>query len=157
MLPVIAVGTTLVNFVLALPVLAAALLLTGHSFSPALAALPVVIFVQFLLTLSMVYALAALHVSFRDTQYLLGVGLLLGFYLSPVFYSVQSVPVEWQHWYALNPLVHILEAYRAVLIAGHTPDMPGLLCVAALAVAILVLSYRLFERSSHRFIEEIGN
>lgn len=157
MLPVIAVGTNLVNFVLALPVLAVALLLTGHPFTMALAALPLVIAVQFLFSLSAVYALAALHVSFRDTQYLLGVFLLLGLYLSPVFYSVQSVPAQWRGWFALNPLVHVLEAYRAVLIEGRSPDLVALLCVAALSAGILAITYRLFVRSSHRFIEEIGN
>jgi lipopolysaccharide transport system permease protein len=82
-LPVIAVGTNLVNFILALPVLAVAVLITGHSFTPAVALLPFVIAMQFLVTLSAVYVLSALHVSFRDTQYLLGILLLLGLYLSP--------------------------------------------------------------------------
>jgi len=156
-LPVIAVGTNLVNFILALPVLVVALLITGHSFTSAVALLPFVIAIQFLLTLSAVYVLSVLHVSFRDTQYLLGVLLLLGLYLSPVFYSLHSVPAEWQRWFALNPLVHILEAYRAVLIDGRSPDMLPLLWVTAVSIAVLVPSYKLFIRSSHRFIEEIGN
>ncbi len=156
-LPVIAVGTNLVNFLLALPVLAVALLIAGHSFTPSLAVLPFVIAIQFLLTLSAVYVLSVLHVFFRDTQYLLGVFLLVGLYLSPVFYPVQSVPVEWRGWFALNPLVHILEAYRAVLIHGRYPDVSPLLLVAAVSIAILVPSYRKFVRSSHWFIEEVGN
>lgn len=157
MLPIIAVATNLVNFVLALPVLAVALLLTGHAFTPAVATLPVVIAVQFLLTLSAVYVLSALHVTFRDTQYVLGVLLLLGLYLSPVFYSAQLVPVEWQGWFALNPLVHVLDAYRVVLIHGRYPDMAALLAVAAVSVVILAITYRVFVRSSRSFIEEIGN
>ena len=156
-LPVIAVATNLVNFLLALPVLAVALLITGHYFTFAVAVLPLVIAIQFLLTLSAVYAFAALQVTFRDIQYLLGVTLLLGFYVSPVFYSVQNVPADWQRWFALNPVVHVLEAYRTVLIDGHYPDMLPLLVIAVLSTAILVGSYELFVRSSHRFIEEIGS
>ena len=156
-LPVIAVTTNLVNFFLALPVLAVALMIAGYPFTAALIVLPLVIAIQFLLTLSAAYALAAIHVSFRDTQYLLGVLLLLGFYVSPVFYSVQAVPAEWQGWFGLNPLVHIFEAYRAILIQGSYPDTLPLLKVTATSLAVLVASYQLFVGSSHRFIEEIGN
>jgi len=132
-------------------------LLTSLPFGAWRAVLPFVIAIQFLLTLSAVYVLSVLHVFFRDTQYLLGVFLLVGLYLSPVFYPVQSVPVEWRGWFALNPLVHILEAYRAVLIHGRYPDVSPLLLVAAVSIAILVPSYRKFVRSSHWFIEEVGN
>jgi len=156
-LPVIAVGTNLVNFVLALPVLAIALLVTGHSFTAAVVVLPFVIAIQFLLTLSAVYVLAVLQVPFRDTQYLVGVLLLLGMYVSPVFYSVQSVPVNWQGWFNLNPLVHIFEAYRMVLIQGLYPDMLPLLWIAAISIAVLAATYSVFVRSSHWFIEEIGS
>ena len=61
--------------------------------------LPFVIAIQFLLTLSAVYVLSVLQVPFRDTQYLVGVLLLLGLYFAR-FYSVQSVPVDWQRWFA---------------------------------------------------------
>jgi len=156
-LPVIAVGTNLVNFVLALPVLAIALLDTGHSVTAAIVVLPFVIVIQFLLTLSAVYLLAVLQVPFRDTQYLVGVLLLLGLYVSPVFYSVQSVPVDWQRWFNLNPLAHILEAYRMVLIQGRYPDMWPLLWIAAISIMVLAATHRVFVRSSHWFIEEIGS
>ena len=156
-LPVIAVGTNLVNFVLALPVLAIALLVTGHSVTAAIVVLPFVIVIQFLLTLSAVYLLAVLQVPFRDTQYLVGVLLLLGLYVSPVFYSVQSVPVDWQRWFNLNPLAHILEAYRMVLIQGRYPDMWPLLWIAAISITVLAATHRVFVRSSHWFIEEIGS
>ena len=156
-LPVVAVATNLVNFVLAMPVLAAALLITGHPFTAAVTVLPIVIAIQFLLTLSGCYVLSALHVFLRDTQYLVGVLLLLGFYVSPVLYPTQAVPLDWQTWFALNPLVHILEAYREVLIQGRYPDMLPLAWIAAITLAILMASYHVFVRSSDRFIEEIGN
>jgi homopolymeric O-antigen transport system permease protein len=156
-LPVVAVATNLVNFLLAVPVLAVALLFAGHAITSAAAALPLVIAVQFVLTLSLVNVFSVLQVTFRDTQYLLGVALLLGFYVSPVFYAVQNVPAGWRQWYNLNPLVHVLDAYRIVLIDGQWPAMLPLLWVTAVSMVILAASYGLFVRSSHRFIEEIGS
>jgi lipopolysaccharide transport system permease protein len=155
-LPVVAVSTNLVNFLLALPVLLVAIVATGHSFTPALVSLPLVVLVQFLLTLCIVYLLAALQVTYRDTQYIVGVLLLLGFYVSPVFYSVATVPAAWRGWYLLNPLAHVLDAYRKVLMQGSFPDAMPLLAIAFLSIVVLAATYGFFVRSSHSFIEEIG-
>ena len=80
-----------------------------------------------------------------------------GYMSRPVFYSVQSVPVDWRRWFNLNPLVHIFEAYRVVLIQGRYPEMLPLLWIAAISIAVLAATYRAFVRSSHWFIEEIGS
>jgi len=157
MLPFVTVGTNLVNFVLSLPVLAVALVVTGHGFTWAVAALPVVIGIQFLVTLSAVYILSLLHVSFRDTQYLLGVVLLLGMYVSPVFYSIDAVPPAWRSWYSLNPISHLLAAYRTVLIRGAYPDWLPLVVTAIAAAIVLAMTYTAFVRRTHMFVEEIGS
>jgi len=93
-LPAVAVTANLVNLLLAFPVLAVALFWAGIAWSAWWLALPLIVGTQFLLTLAIVYGAAPLHVSFRDTQYLLGLLLLFGFYLSPVFYGTQSVPAD---------------------------------------------------------------
>ena len=93
---------------------------------------------QFILTLSLAYAVAALQVPYRDTQYLLGIALFLGFYLCPVFYSASSIPPAFRFAYRSNPLVHIIEAYRDVLIAGHVPALVPLLIISACAIAAMV-------------------
>jgi lipopolysaccharide transport system permease protein len=89
-------------------------------------ALPFVMLVQFVFTLSLIYLLAALHVFFRDIQYLLGVALLLGFYLSPVFYDSASAPQRFQIVYRLNPVAVLIDAYRALLLRGQAPAVAPL-------------------------------
>jgi lipopolysaccharide transport system permease protein len=155
-LPVVAVGTHLVTFLLALPVLAIALLVAGRQPTYALLALPVVIALQFLVTLGAVYVFSAMHVRYRDTQYLLGVALLLGFYVSPVLYPTQSVPADWQAVMLVNPLAHVLHAYRAILIEGRMPAWQPLVSTAVFAVILLMAGYSLFVRMRHHFVDEIG-
>ena len=65
--------------------------------------LPLIVTTQFILTLSLAYAVAALQVPYRDTQYLLGIALFLGFYLCPVFYSASSIPPAFRFAYRSNP------------------------------------------------------
>ncbi len=155
-LPLVTVLSNLLHFLIALPIVFVGMFLAGRSVGMPLLTLPLIIVVQFLFTLSLVYALAAIHVSFRDTQYLLTAFLLLGFYVSPVLYSASTVPARF-HWaYMLNPLVPVLEGYRQILIRNEYPDSRSLFLVGLFSVASLVITYSLFDRASRWFVEEIG-
>ncbi len=154
-LPVVTVTTYLVHFLLALPVLLLFLVFSGGRLTEAVLALPLVIALQFLLTLSLGYLVAAFHVTFRDTQHLLGVLLLLLFYLTPIFYDASVVPTRYQPLYRLNPLVYLIDAYRAILIRGALPDGLSLLGLGALAGVLLWVGYTTFKWMSYRFVEEL--
>ena len=154
-LPVVTVTANLVHFLLALPVLAL-LLLTGEvKLSLMLLELPFLIALQFLLTLSLAYLIATINVTFRDMQHLMGVFLTVMFYLTPVFYDASKVPAQYLPLYRLNPMTHLVEAYRAVLIQGTSPDWLSLMMIGMIAVSLLVFSYKNFMRVSYRFVEEL--
>jgi lipopolysaccharide transport system permease protein len=154
-LPLIAVVSNLIHFVLALPILAIFLVASGAGLTPGVLWLPVVIGVQFLVSLSLAYFLAAIQVTFRDTQYLLGIALLLGFYLTPVFYDAAAAPSRFQLAYRLNPMVHVLDAYRAALLGGGAVPWAALGVITLAAAGLLLAGYRIFMRASYHFAEEL--
>jgi lipopolysaccharide transport system permease protein len=154
-LPVVTVAANLIHFMLALPILAAFLWLGGAAPGAAIVLLPVLIALQFLFTLSVAYFMATLHVTFRDTKHLLGVLLTLGFYLTPVFYEVRQAPERLQAFYALNPMVHLIEGYRDVLLRGLWPSPASLIAVALTGSALLVVGYTIFRQTSYRFVDEL--
>jgi lipopolysaccharide transport system permease protein len=155
LLPVVTVMSNTVNFLLALPVLLACVWIAGHHPNTSMLALPIVILVQFALTLSISYFLAMLHVPFRDTQYLLGILLMLGFYLVPIFYDAAAIPTKYQTIYRLNPVVGIVEAYRSILLHGQAPRALPLLVTGLVSLAVLAVGWSLFIRVSYSFIEEL--
>jgi lipopolysaccharide transport system permease protein len=154
-LPVVAVTSNLVHFLLALPILLIIVLLNGTSLTAALLALPLVIAVQFGFTVGLGYLLSTVYVTFRDTQYLLGVALLLGFYLTPVFYDSSGLALGQQAIYRLNPMANLLEAYRAILLKGTFPDGRSLTVIAALCLGLVIIGYKAFRHTSYQFVEEL--
>jgi lipopolysaccharide transport system permease protein len=154
-LPLIAVISNLIHFLLALPILLVLAGATGTPLVPSLLWLPSVVLVQFLLILSVAYFLAAIQVTFRDTQYLLGIGLTLGFYLTPVFYTTSSIPEPYLAAFRLNPLTHLLEAYRTILLVGQPPNLSALMLIGLGASMLLLLGYQVFLRASYHFAEEL--
>ncbi|MEZ4712280.1 MAG: glycosyltransferase family 39 protein [Caldilineaceae bacterium] len=154
-LPIVTISANLIHFLLALPIVWLFLLWAGIVPNLAIVALPAVVALQFLFTLSLAYFLATVHVTLRDTQHLITVGLLLGFYLTPIFYDAQSIPTRYQTLYALNPIVHLVNAYRAILLNNELPAPQPLFMLAGISVLLLFYGYCLFTRASYRFVEEL--
>jgi lipopolysaccharide transport system permease protein len=140
---------------LALPILFVFLIWGGVGLTSAIVALPLVIAIQFILTLSLAYFTATFYVTFRDTQHLLGVALNLLFFLTPVFYKSTDLPAQYQPLYRLNPMVHLMEAYRSILLSGAFPETKDLLLFSLPAIAILYTGYHVFKRASDHFVDEL--
>ncbi len=123
--------------------------------TPAMLMLPVPIALQFFLTLGLAYLAATLYVTFRDTQYILAGFLQLLLFLTPVFYEASRVPARHEAVYHLNPMLYLLDAYRAILVRGEFPDGASLLALAVLSGALLAVGSRTFARASHDFVDEL--
>jgi lipopolysaccharide transport system permease protein len=155
LLPIVYVSTNLVQFLLALPILMIVLFFDRVPLTPVLFALPFVIILQFIFTLGLGYVFATCHIAFRDTQYLLGVGLTMAFFVTPVFYDINTVPAKYLHLFRLNPMAHIVEAYRELLLQGKMPDAVLLLSLYFVSLIILGLGYLMFRNASPRFVEDL--
>jgi len=153
MLPVVSIGTSFINYVLALPVLFLWIGFSLHGVPVTAVALPGIIVLQFLLMLGPAYILASLHVTFRDIGHIVEIVMLPLFYATPIFYK--SVPAKFHLVADLNPLAQLMRAYHDCLIDGRWPSAISIAGVAALGVALLLLGVRVFERRSRRFVEEL--
>lgn len=121
LLPFVSVGAALFHFAVSVALLLAAVLLIEQRLpvTALLAPLAVLPLLPLLLGLSLL--LAALGVFVRDIATIVGVGINLLLFLSPVFYSVESLAPRWQFWMRLNPLTPAIEDLRRTLFAGLPP------------------------------------
>jgi lipopolysaccharide transport system permease protein len=155
LLPHVTVAVRLFHFVVALPFLV--LLMWSQGIRPAWSwlALPLLILVQYVLTLGLAYPLASLNVGVRDTQHMVGVLLQLMIFVTPVFYSPHAIPQRWRTLWQINPMVGMLQAWRAVLMEGRWPDGVPLMGLLLTGCVLLVLGRKLFVHQSYRFAEEL--
>lgn len=156
LLPAVPVATHLVNYLLALPILLAAVVVTTGRLPLTVVALPAVLAVQFGLILGPGMLLAGMQVRFRDVAHLLSVVLLPLFYATPIFYDASRVLAsDFSFVYELNPLARLMTAYRDVLLEGTWPDPAVLTAVGVLAAAMTVVGSRVYLRAARRFPEEL--
>lgn len=154
-LPVVTVASNFIHYLLALPILLVFMLFSGIPISGVFWVLPVIFAIQFILSLGLIYLLAAIEVTFRDTQYLLGVALFLGFYLTPVFYDMAAIPPQLLPFYRLNPMATIIDSYRAVFMQARLPAVVPLLALGVASLGLLWLTAHVFQKASVRFVEEL--
>ena len=154
-LPVVTITSQMLHFILALPVLFIFLALNGIYPQAAVVMLPVLIALQFVFTLSLAYLAATFHVSFRDTQYLLGIVLLLGFYVTPIFYDASVIPAQYLAIYSINPMYVFIQNFRMILLYGKFPYLIPLAVMGLISLILLFFSYRIFKSASTRFAEEL--
>ena len=111
--------------------------------------------VQQLFAYALGYLLAVFSVFIQDIKELTGVVLQLWFWLTPIVYVVNIVPDSIRPIFLLNPMVHIVGAWRQVIIEQRAPDWLPLLVLAAIAIVLFSASLwlvRKLERDIRDFI-----
>ena len=106
-------------------------------------------------------AVASLNAIYRDVEHLVAALLLPWFFLTPVLYSLESIPgvrdhprlVDLIHW--ANPLTPAIEAIRDPLFFGELPAAGDVLYLAVAAVASLALGAFVFRRVDDRVAVEV--
>jgi lipopolysaccharide transport system permease protein len=154
-LPIVSVLTPWVHFLWALPVLGLFLVRDASPLGWSVLCLPILMLLQFLLSLSLIYLLAAMNVVFRDTQHILGVLLQVLLFATPVFYQAKAIPEKYRAIYVFNPLAHLIDTYRAVLVHGTQPDWSIVAGLAAAGLLLLAGSFQIFLRFSTHFADEL--
>lgn len=154
-LPIVIVTSNLVNFLVALLVLLIYQMVLGTGLGLQIWPLPVLIALQFILTLSLAYVIAALNVLFRDVGHLVPVLLQLMFFMTPIFYDASMIPEKFQTLYRLNPMVLFVESYRSILLENTGLDWWPVMIICGLSILLLLVGRKLFLRLSYRFAEEI--
>ncbi len=160
LLPIVAVFSNLVHFLLALPVLAVALVVgraLGHPVGGWSALLlPSVIALELPLVGGLALGLAALNVHFKDVKDILTNLLTLLFFMTPVIYPLAAVTFRPLWWVVrLNPFTPFTLAYQQLLFFHVVPD-PTLWLQMAIGAALgWVLGASLFARLSDTLVEAV--
>ena len=96
---------------------------------------------------------AALNTLYRDVAQLVGLVFTLGFFLTPVVYDTEAVPVGYRGWLLLNPVATVIHGVRQSLFRGELPSLADTWPGAVVAMAILAIGWVAFRRLQSTFTE----
>ena len=154
-LPISVALSGLVNFFISCVIVLLFVLGSGIGIHHYIVLLPVIAIIQFMLSLGIIFILSAVNVYVRDTEYIVNFIITMLFYGTPIIYSLEMFPVKMRWLLDLNPMAHIIEAYRSILYYLEWPDFNILGIVAIFSFLVMTLGYLIFRKLEKGFAEEV--
>ncbi|HKG62204.1 MAG TPA: ABC transporter permease [Pyrinomonadaceae bacterium] len=154
LIPLASILARMVDLFVALVMLVGLMIYFRAGISGGLLMAPLLIGLLALLALGLGMWTSALNVKYRDVGLALPVFVQLWMFVSPVVYPLTLVPEPWRFVYSLNPLVGIIEGFRAALF-GKSFNWQALAISAIVTLALLVYAGFVFKRREKTFADII--
>jgi len=143
----------LLEFGISVFLVMAVLLYYGQSLTQQALLLPLVFLLMIAVPFSVSLWMASLTIRFRDFQIVMGHLMRALIYFVPVMYSSSEISPEWRSLYIINPLVGVIEGYRACLLGS--PIYWDSLIYSICITIFLLLTGALYFRRMERIIVDV--
>ena len=152
--PVTPVLTHMVDFMISMVLVICVAVYYKVSLSWNIVFLPLFILMMMAVPLAVGLWLSSLSIRFRDVKFAMQFVIRMLMYSAPIVYSASSIPESYRLLYSLNPIVGVIEGFRAVLIGQDIPwqyIVPGMASTAVL----LVMGALYFKRTERVVVDVI--
>lgn len=147
-------ATVLLQALIEVGILFAVMVLIGNVSWTAVIVVPIFALMScFAFGIGLVLGLA--NIRFRDVNYLVGIGLQVLFYATPIVYPLTIVPDEYRRFMELNPVGSFVYAMRQVLYSLDVPTLGNWVVMVLTAAVSLVGGWVIFSRWAPTVIEEL--
>jgi lipopolysaccharide transport system permease protein len=147
--------SSLMNHLIALSLVLAAVGIWLKHFSAMVLLLPVYMFFLGLFAIGIGWIVSSLHVYLRDTAQVLVVVMTFWFWFTPIFITEEMIPDRF-HLRTLiraNPLAHVVNAYRERLLSDRPPNLSELGLIAVFGIATFVAGGLFFRQLKRGFAD----
>jgi lipopolysaccharide transport system permease protein len=155
LMPIAPIGVGLVDFAVAFSVLIALMAFYGVSPNFAMLTVPLWALLAVMTALAVALWLSALNVRYRDVRYTVPFLTQLWLFATPVAYPTSIVPEAWRPFYALNPMVGVVDGFRWALLGSTGPPQVTALISVATVLALLVGGLFYFRRMERTFADVV--
>lgn len=154
-LPISVVTSGAVNFVISTIIILAFVIFSGIGISKYILLYPFILLVQYVLLLGISFIVSAITVYFRDLEHIIGIILMAAFYGTPIVYKLEQLPANLQILMKLNPMTHLINAYRAIFYYHQLPNMKMLGILFIASIGLTVVGYYIFKKLQKGFAEQL--
>ena len=150
--PMSKVISAFVNLLFSLVALAVVMIITKTQVTWTIFLIPIPLMYLLIFTTGVGVLLSSLTVFFRDIQHLYSVILTAWMYFTPLFYPAEIIPENMQFILQLNPLYHIVEMFRGLVMYGAIPSLQSNLICGVFSLTAFMLGLYVFYKQQDKFI-----
>lgn len=147
LLPIQVLITSFFNEVIALIIFTGVLFVFQRAPGWSMLLLPVIFLFQLMFTLGFLLAVSCLNLFFRDIGQAVLALTTFWFFGTPIVYPIELVPQWLLPAILANPLTHLVNAYRAVLLHNQLPSLGGSIYFIICAIFVFAVGYDIFDRT----------
>lgn len=150
--PFTPVFSKLLNFAISLLVLVVIMIYYRVSPTLQLLYLPLFVLMMMMVPAGIGMLMSAMAIRFRDVRFAMQYFMQMLMYTAPIVYSASTIPENYRLLYSLNPIVGVIEGYRACLLGTAIPwqfILPGMVT----AVLLLLFGALYFKRVERIFVD----
>lgn len=153
-LPLAAVFSKLLDFIIGMLLLIVFLFVYKIPLTAEVLVLPLLIVLLLMTSIGTGMLLSAMAVQYRDVRHAMTFLTQLLMYSAPVVYPASSVPEQYQMLYALNPMVGVIEGFRAALL--HTRPIPwDFIGLGSIVATIMLVWGALYFRKMEKVFADV--
>jgi lipopolysaccharide transport system permease protein len=154
-LPVIVVGSCLLNNLLLFVAVLSVFAFLGHFPSVKMLWLFPLTLIVVTLGVGIGLILGILNVFVRDVGQVVPILMQVWFWFTPIVYSANVIPDYLKGTLNVNPMFSIVNAYHDVLVYGNTPDLYEPAITMCVAFGLLMLGLFLFRRAVPEMVDAL--
>ncbi len=154
-IPVAPVLATLIDFAISFIILLGLMLWFGIVPTVWSLLIPLLVLLMVLTSTGVGMWLTALAIQYRDIRYGATFFVQLLMYASPVIYPTSSIPEKYRLFYSLNPMVGVIEGFRAALLGTRSMPWEYLGIGTGMAIFLFVTG-ALYFRRMERFFADVA-
>jgi len=141
-----------VNLLFSLAAIIIMLIITQTKITPVILLFPLPLFYLLLLCIGIGLILSVVAVYFRDMLHLYSVFLTALMYLTPIFYPVSSLPDYAVNILHFNPLFHIVNMFRDIVLYGNVPTLRANIICLSMGIISIVIGLLIFKKKQDDFV-----
>ena len=154
-LPISVALSGLVNFFISCIIIILFCVFGGVGISWHLVLLPIFAIIQFFLTLGIVFALSAINIYIKDTEYLVTFLVNILFYATPILYPTTLFPEKIRWVLFINPLTELITAYRDIFMYHQLPELLPTVYLVVVTIVVYFIGLAIFRKLEKGFAEEV--
>ena len=118
-------------------------------------ATPLLLLMMAALGLGLGIIISAMTTRYRDLIVLVGFGVQLLMYVSPIIYPLSTLPEQWRFWASLNPIAPIVELFRYAYLGSGSINLNMLVTSFLVISGILFIGIILFNKVERTFMDTV--
>ncbi|MGM3224122.1 ABC transporter permease [Dickeya zeae] len=154
-LPIVAILSALVNFLISFSIFLIFLILSGNMPGIEILSYIPILLVLSLLAIGIGITVGVINVFFRDAGQLFSIVVQFWFWFTPIVYTSDILPEKIKNILSYNPMTGIIEACHTVMVKKVWPDWWGLIPALCVGGVFVWLGLTLFRKHSGEIVDEL--